>query len=71
MSTELRRTIMYWFTLLAGIAIVVMQIYKYFNDSLELTIEEGCVTIFAVVLMKNPNIFSDGFKAFIKKKADE
>jgi hypothetical protein len=71
MSVEQRRSIMYWFTLLAGIAILVMQIYKYFTNTLELTIENGIVSAFAIVLMRNPNMLANGVKSFITSKTND
>ena len=71
MSIQQRREVMYWITLLMGAAILVMQLYKYFTGKLELTIEEGCVSAFAVVLMGNPNIISNGLKSFINSKTKE
>lgn len=71
MSIQQRREVMYWFTLLVGMAILVMQLVKFFTGKLELTIEEGCVSAFAIVLMGNPNIISNGLKAFINAKTGE
>jgi len=71
MSVQQRRAVMYWFTLIAGIAIIIMQIYKYFSGKLELTIEEGIVSAFAIVLMRNPNVLADGVKSFISSKTNE
>lgn len=68
MSIQQRREVMYWFTLLVGMAILGMQLYQFFTGQLELTFKEGCVSAFAVVLMGNPNILSNGLKAFINSK---
>jgi hypothetical protein len=71
MSIQQRRAIMYWFTLIFGIAILCLQFYKYFTGTLELKIEEGIVSVCAVALMRNPNIISDGLKSFINSKTNE
>lgn len=71
MSYQTRRAIMYWFTLMFGIAILCLQFYKYFTGALDLKLEEGIVFVFAVVLTSNPNIISDGLKKFINSKTNE
>lgn len=71
MSLQQRRAIMYWFTLILGIIILIMQLYKYFTGKIELTIEEACVSGFALLLMRNPNILSDGLKSFINSKTND
>lgn len=58
---------MYWFTLIAGILIIVMQLYKYWTGVLELKLEEGIVTACAIAMMRNPNIISDFVKSKINK----
>jgi len=71
MSIQQRRAIMYWFTLILGIAILSLQLYKYFTGTLELKLEEGIVFACGVVLMKNPNIISNGLRSFINSKTNE
>lgn len=71
MSLQQRRAIMYWFTLLLGIALLCLQFYKYLTGTLELKLEEGIVFACGVVLMRNPNIISDGLKSFINSKTNE
>lgn len=71
MSLQQRRAIMYWFTLIFGIAILCLQFYKYFTGALELKLEEGIVSVVAVAMMRNPNIISDGLKSFINSKTNE
>jgi len=71
MSIQQRRAILYWFTLILGIAILCLQFYKYFTGTLELKLEEAIVFACGIVLMRNPNIISDGFKSFINSKTNE
>lgn len=71
MSIQQRRAIMYWFTLLLGIALLCLQFYKYFMGTLELKLEEAVVFACGVVLMRNPNIISNGLRSFINSKTNE
>lgn len=54
MSQSQRTEIMKWFTLIVGFAILILQVYKYMNDTLDLTINEVVLTAVAVILMRNP-----------------
>jgi hypothetical protein len=54
MSQAQRTEIMKWLTLIIGFAILVLQVYKYFKNTLELNINEVVLTAVAVVLMRNP-----------------
>jgi|LakMenE18May11ns_1017448.scaffolds.fasta_scaffold7329999_1 hypothetical protein len=54
MSQAQRTEIMKWLTLIIGFAILVLQVYKYFQDTLELNMNEVVLTAVAVVLMRNP-----------------
>lgn len=68
MSSQVRRKIMYWFTLVLGILILCVQFYRYVKGSLELGLAEGAVTIFAVVFMVNPHAISNSYNSIIKWK---
>jgi hypothetical protein len=54
MSQAQRNEIMKWSTLIIGFAILVLQVYKYFENTLELNMNEVVLTAVAVVLMRNP-----------------
>ncbi len=54
MSQAQRTEIMKWLTLVIGFAILVLQVYKYFENTLELNINEVVLTAVAVILMRNP-----------------
>lgn len=68
MSSQLRKAIMYWFTLILGILVLSFQSYRYFTDALELNIKEFAVTMIAVVFMVNPNAISNTYRAIVKSK---
>jgi hypothetical protein len=54
MSQAQRTEIMKWLTLIIGFVILVLQVYKYFKNTLELNINEIVLTAVAVILMRNP-----------------
>lgn len=54
MSQAQRTEIIKWFTLVVGFSILILQVYKYMNDTLDLTINEVVLTAVAVILMRNP-----------------
>jgi len=59
---------MYWMALIFGVLILAMQLYKYFTNTIELNLQEGCLSGFAVVLMFKPHIISDVFMLVINSK---
>ena len=68
MSLNQRRNIAMWFLLLAGISLIVMQIVKYWNGTLELKIEEAIVSLFAVTLALMPKLILESIEKFINNK---
>lgn len=68
MSLSQRRNIAYWFLLLAGIALISMQVYKYFIGTLELTIEELIVSLVATTLVVSPKLILENIEKFINSK---
>lgn len=68
MSLSQRRNIAYWFLLLAGIALISMQVYKYFIGTLELTVEELIVSIVATTLVVSPKLILESIEKFINSK---
>lgn len=68
MSLSQRRKIAYWFLLLAGIALISMQVYKYFIGTLELTVEELIVSIVATTLVVSPKLILESIEKFINSK---
>lgn len=68
MSLSQRRNIAYWFLLLAGIALIVMQAIKYWNGTLDLKLEEAIVTLVAVTLALAPKLILESIEKFINSK---
>ena len=68
MSLNQRRNIAYWFLLIAGIALISMQIYKYFIGTLILTIEELIVCLVATTLVVSPKLILESIEKFINSK---
>ena len=68
MSLNQRRNIAYWFLLLAGIALISMQVYKYFIGTLELTVEELIVSLVATTLVVSPKLILESIEKFINSK---
>jgi len=54
MSRQIKRKIAYWFMLLLGILIMVMQVRKYFLGTLEMKWEELIVFTIGFCLVWNP-----------------
>lgn len=71
MSAQVRRKIMYWFTLILGILILSRQCYCYYNSTITLSVGEFAVTLIAVVLMVNPHSISDSYSRIIKSKFND
>ena len=70
MSLSQRRNIAYWFLLLAGISLIVMQVTKYWNGTLDLKIEEGIVTLVAVTLALAPKLILESIEKFVNSKTN-
>lgn len=68
MSLQQRRNIAFWFLLIAGIALISMQVYKYWNNTLELTIEELIVSLVATTLVISPKLILESIEKFINSK---
>lgn len=68
MSQDMRRFIGFWFMLLLGIAILTFQFYKYFNGTLEFTIEESIVTLVGLSMIINPTVILDMLKRIVSTK---
>jgi hypothetical protein len=68
MSIQQRRNIAYWFLLIAGIALISMQIYKYFIGTLILSVEELIVCLVATTLVVSPKLILESIEKFINSK---
>lgn len=68
MSNMLRMSIGQWFCLIVGMGLMSFQLYKYFTNTLEISISEGVVTLLAAALMFAPKALSQAFKNVLNKK---
>ena len=71
MSINQRRIIGYWLLMMAGITLITMQIIKYWNNQLELKIEEFIVTLMAISLVLAPRIILESIEKFINSKTND
>ena len=70
MSINQRRVVGYWLLMIAGITLITMQILKYWNNQLELKIEEFIVTLMAISLVLAPRIILESIEKFINAKTN-
>ncbi|WP_445458419.1 hypothetical protein [Flavobacterium sp. HNIBRBA15423] len=68
MSLNTRRTIAYWFMLILGIGLLMLQFSKYYTNTLELKIEELIVSLVAIVMTVNPLFIIDSLRKFFNSK---
>ncbi len=68
MNREEQMKLAYWFFLIAGFIGIGLQMYKYYNDTLELTFEEGAVTMLCVVFIFRPKILIEAAQTVINFK---
>ena len=59
----MRENIAYWITLILGVALLAMQLYKYATNTLPLTLEESIVTAVSIVLIFSPKMIINVFKS--------
>lgn len=69
MSNLTRMTIAQWFCLAIGVALMTLQVVKYFKGSMELSVSEAVVTFMAAALMFAPKALSDAFKKILSEKS--
>lgn len=62
MTQQLKKKIGYWFFMLAGIVVIVLQILKYYNDTLEMTFSQGIITAFAGMFIFKPMLIVELFE---------
>lgn len=70
MSIQQRRIIGYWLLMFAGLTLITMQILKYWNNSLELKIEELVVSLVAISLVIAPKIILESIEKFVNSKTN-
>ena len=71
MSRAFRRKFAYWFCLIIGALGISKQLYSYLFNNLDLTIQEGILTIVCAAMIWRPNIISDSYKAIISKLTNQ
>ena len=71
MSINQRRVVGYWLLMMAGITLITMQVLKYWNDTLELKIEEFIVTLMAISLVLAPRIILESIEKFVNSKTND
>ena len=70
MSIQVRRLIGNWLLMLLGIALITMQVIKYWNNTLELKIEELVVSFVAISLVLAPRIILESIEKFVNSKTN-
>lgn len=68
MSLKTRREIAFWFMLLIGIGITIIQFYRYATNTLSYTIAEAAMNIIAVAFMIFPRFILNMAEKIINKK---
>lgn len=54
MTQSAKTKVKYWFFLIIGIALLTMQAYKYFTNTLEINPQEGAVLFVGLMFMIKP-----------------
>ena len=67
MSKEIRGRITYWIFLIFGFIGIGIQMYKYYNNTLVLTLEESLLTAVFGVFIFRPKILIEVAQAVINK----
>lgn len=57
MSTDLRRQAGFWIMLILGVGLLIVQIKRYYDGTLEFTLGEFTVTMLGVIMVINPMFF--------------
>lgn len=70
MSIQVRRLIGNWLLMLLGIALITMQVIKYWNNTLELKIEELVVSFVAISLVLAPKVILESIEKYINSKTN-
>lgn len=70
MSTKQRREVAYWFMLIIGIGITIIQFYRYATNTLSYTTSEMFMNIIAVAFMIFPRFILNMAEKLINKKIE-
>ena len=68
MSLKTRREVAYWFMLLIGIGIMLIQFYRYATNMLSYTTEEMIMNVISVAFMIFPKFILNIAEKVITKK---
>ena len=68
MSKDTRERLTYWLFLILGFVGIIIQMYKYFSNTLELTFAEGGLTVIFVVFIFRPKILIEAAQTVINFK---
>ena len=68
MSLKQRREIAFWFMMIVGMAITMIQLYRYSTNTLSYTTAEMIMNIVAVAFMILPKFILNMAEKLIKKK---
>jgi hypothetical protein len=71
MSLQQRREVAYWFMLLVGIALMTIQLVKYWEKELDFSFGEIIITVLSVALMILPRYILRVFEKFINSNKNE
>lgn len=59
MNQKFKTALKYWFWLLVGIVLISIQVYKYFNNTLEFNFQEAIVLFVGLMFMIKPTALPD------------
>ena len=71
MSLKTRREVAYWFMLLIGIGIMLIQFYRYATNTLSYTTAEMVMNVIAAAFMTYPRFILKMAEKVIIKKNEE
>jgi cellulose synthase/poly-beta-1,6-N-acetylglucosamine synthase-like glycosyltransferase len=70
MSLKQRREIAFWFMMIIGMAITIIQLYRYATNTLSYTTAEMVMNIIAVAFMIFPRFILNMAEKFVAKKTE-
>ncbi len=68
MSQNFKTVLKYWFWLLVGIALISIQVYKYYDNTLEFNFQEAIVLFVGLMFMIKPTALPDLIVKLIGKR---
>ena len=67
MSQNFKIALKYWFWLTIGIVLISIQVYKYFTNTLEFSVNEAIILFVGLMFMIKPTALPDLITKFFKK----